>query len=255
MSSFSDVDASGAVGTLAAYLERTERSMSPLKSYVVTAAACAAAGGVVVDLGCGLGFDLARLDEAGLRPIGIDASQQMLLRAQGRVGETSPLTQADAASLPLRDASIDGCRIERVLQHVADPDAVVTEVARVVRSGGFVAVLEPDFGQFRVDSDVVPDGDVPARLLQVRHPRIGGDLVTMLEAVGFRVEDVVTESSRGYRFDGLPVHTETVIDRAVEDGRFAEADAARWLAEQRARTTDGTFRATWDKVLVVARRK
>ncbi len=201
-----------------------------------------------------MGFDIARLDAAGLSAIGIDLSFQMLEQARSRVGSAAPLIRADAVTLPLRDASVDGCRIERVLEHVADPNAVVNEIARVVRPGGFLAALEPDFGTFRVDSHVATDGDVPARLLRARHPQIGAELVPMLSHAGFRVQDVVTESSRGYRLDGLPVSAEAVIRRAVADGRFDRNDAENWLREQRSRTRAGTFRASWDKVLVIATR-
>lgn len=267
MSAFGDVDAAGDdVGDrLLSYLQSTDAGLSAMKAYMVAAAGRAVgAGGVVVDVGCGLGADLDRLERAGLVPIGVDASARMLAAAANRVS-SSELRQARgpgllvcarAEALPFGDGSVDGCRIERVLQHVASPEAVVAEVARIVRPRGFVAVFEPDFGTFTVDTD---DDEaaalgLPAAAMLVRHPDIGGRLAGLLEANGFRVDDIVTESSRGYAFDVLPVGGEPTLTRAAAEGRVGAEVAARWLAEQRARTAAGTFRARWDKICVVAHR-
>lgn len=253
MSDSSDVDRSQGVDRLVRYLEKTDWSMTRMKAYVAAAAAREVPGGVVLDVGCGLGLDLARLVAAGTRPVGLDASGEMLGRARSRVVDI-PLVRGDAGALPFRGASIDGCRVERVLQHLVDPAAAISELARVVRPGGFLAVLEPDNRTFHVESTVATDGSIPARLLVVRHPAIGGDIAGLLERAGFRVDDVVTESSRGYRLDRLPIDAEGVVTRAVADGRVDEDVATAWLAEQRARSDEKPFRARWDKVLVVARR-
>ncbi|HVT75844.1 MAG TPA: methyltransferase domain-containing protein [Acidimicrobiales bacterium] len=250
MSHFSDVDASPAIDSLKQYLERTDHFMAPLKAYMTAAAAAAVGhGGVVVDIGCGLGRDLARLHASGLRPIGVDRSAALLAVASS-VG--APVVQADAASLPFRDGSVDGVRIERVLEHVIDPERVLDEAARVLRPGGWVAVLEPDFGTFRVESDVVTDGSWPAALLAARHPYVGGVVADMLSERGFAVRDIVTESSRGRAFEFLPVDAAAVVARAVGSGRCDAHAAAEWIAEQRRRSLAGTLRARWDKVLVVA---
>jgi SAM-dependent methyltransferase len=249
MSHFSNVDASGVAQSLAAYLTKTDHSMSPFKAYVAAAARAAVGEGLVVDLGCGLGRDLARLAAAGVRPIGVDTSASFLVAARA-VG--TPLVQADGASLPFRGRTVDGVRIERTLEHVAVPERVLDEVARVLRPGGWVAVLEPDFSTFRVESDLVPHGTWPAALLTVRHPNVGGELAALLTARGFRIRDVVTESSRGYELDNLPVDATAVVARAVAERRCDRWLAQSWIDEQKARTVQGTFRARWDKVLVVA---
>jgi SAM-dependent methyltransferase len=248
MSDFSAVDASVDPTTLVRYLEATDAGLAAIKSYMTAAAAREMpAGGTVLDLGCGVGFDLARLEAAGLTALGIDPSAVMLDHARARTA--AGLAQADGARLPFRTGSLDGCRIERVLQHVDDPTAVVVEVRRVLRPGGFFAVFEPDHTSFRVASDA--GDDVLWRALRARHKAIGAELPALLEAHGFVIDDVVTEASRGTSFDRLPVHATNVIRRAVIDGRLDDATAWSWLAEQRARTDAGTFRATWVKVLVI----
>ena len=253
MAAFSDVDASGAAERLIAYLDATDAGLAAMKAYVAAACARAVPGGTVLDLGCGAGHDLRRLAAAGLAPIGIDPSAVMLREAAARAGvRGTALARADGAHLPFRDGALDGCRIERVLQHVEAPAVVVAEVRRILRPGAFVAVFEPDYGTFRVDSDVDPEGSLVARMLRVRHPRIGADLESLLGRHGFAIDDVVTESSRSTRFPQLPVDTTGVLERAVADGSTDDSTVRAWTDEQQQRDAAGTFRARWDKVLVVA---
>lgn len=254
MTGFSDVDASGRADSLATYLRTADDGLAAMKAYMAFAAHRAVTKQRVVDIGCGLGHDLDRLDALGMLPIGVDSSAEMLGRAVSERRVAAPLIRADAGRLPFASGSIDGCRVERVLQHVSDPDSVVAEAARVLRRRGFVAVFEPDYTTFRVESDLASEGTTPARFLRVRHPDIGGRLASMLEGHGFTVHDVVTESSRGYSLSRLPIDAPAVLRRAVADGRTSSEVADRWLQEQWQRTEDGTFRARWDKVLVVGSR-
>jgi ubiquinone/menaquinone biosynthesis C-methylase UbiE len=254
MSGFSNVDASPSVESLVAYLRSADTGLASIKAYMAAAAARAIGDGLVIDVGCGLGYDLTRLDGLGVSPVGVDSSMEMLRRARDSAPEASLLC-ADAAALPFRSGSVDGCRVERVLQHVEEPSVVIGEMARVVRSGGCAVVFEPDYGTFAVESEVVRDGSFPAALMRVRNPSVGAHLAGMLDDAGFRVADVVTESSHGYSFDRLPVNVSAVVARAVVDGRCDETTARRWTEEQQRRSSDGVFRARWDKILVVATRR
>ena len=249
MSGFSAVDHSPSPETLLNYLDDTDASMVAFKAYVVAAARRYIPGGRVLDLGCGVGHDLGRLRAAGLRPIGLDPSRLALERARA----LGAVVQGDGVALPFRDASFDGCRIERVLQHVERPEQVLNEVLRVVRPGGFLAVLEPDHSSLQVESEVMPSGDIPARCMTVRHPAIGSQVAELMRQRGCTVDDVVTEQSFGYDVDALPIYGVAVLDAAVSAGRLLSDIRDAWIAEQRARTAAGMFRASWLKVLVVAR--
>lgn len=253
MSDFSDVDRSAGPDRLVRYLDETDAGLVAMKSYIAAAARRAVPpDGLVLDLGCGVGHDLARLAAAGLRPLGIDSSHHMLGRARRRLDPDVSLTQGDGVALPLRSASVDGCRIERVLQHVAEPAAVVAEIRRVLRPGGWFAALEPDHSSACVESSRAGD-DFLARLMRALHLSIGAELPALLTELGFAVDDVVAESSFGSSLDQLPVDAVAIARRAVLDGRAEGHEVAAWLDEQRRRTEQGTFRATWVKVLVVAR--
>lgn len=66
--------------------------------------------------------------------------------------DTVEVLLGDGHRLPLEDARVDRVRIDRVLQHVRDPTQVLTEVYRVLRPGGRVALAEPDWGTLTIDS-------------------------------------------------------------------------------------------------------
>jgi demethylmenaquinone methyltransferase/2-methoxy-6-polyprenyl-1,4-benzoquinol methylase len=95
-------------------------------------------GGVVLDLACGTG-DLCRgLAGAGYRPIGMDLSYGMLANAR----TDAPLVHADALRLPVPDASIDGVTCGFALRNFKELGPFFAELARVVRPGGRIALLE-----------------------------------------------------------------------------------------------------------------
>ncbi len=250
MSAFSGLDASPQPEQLLRYLDDTDAFMSAFKAYIVAVMTRYVPNGRVLDLGCGVGHDLTRLSKAGLRPVGVDLSHLALQRA---ISESSAVVQADGARLPFMDASFDGCRLERVLQHVPEPNLVIDEILRVVRPGGVVALLEPDHTSMRVDSDVDPTGSLIASQALAKHPAIGAALVGMLRDRGCLVDDVVTEHSCGYVLDGLPLKAQPALARAVAQGLVSQQHADAWLVEQTERTRTGTFRSWWKKILVVAR--
>ena len=96
------------------------------------------AGARVVDLACGTGDLCRELAGRGLRPIGVDLSYGML--AAARTG--APLAQADALRLPLPDGALDGATCGFALRNLASLPPFFAELARVVRPGGRIALLE-----------------------------------------------------------------------------------------------------------------
>jgi SAM-dependent methyltransferase len=94
---------------------------------------------LVVDVGSGPGGDAVALGVE--RCLGLDFSRTMC-RAAFVAGVR--VAQADAQRLPLRSDAFDGARADRVVQHIPDPDAALSELVRVVRPGGRVVVSDPD---------------------------------------------------------------------------------------------------------------
>ncbi len=97
-------------------------------------------GSLVVDVACGTG-DLSRIAQAaGLRVVGIDLSWGMI--AAGRARGAQTVLQADATTMPFADRSVDGIVCGYALRNLSDLDAAFAEMARVLRPGGRLALLE-----------------------------------------------------------------------------------------------------------------
>jgi demethylmenaquinone methyltransferase/2-methoxy-6-polyprenyl-1,4-benzoquinol methylase len=95
-------------------------------------------GDVVLDIACGTG-DLCRdLATGGYRPVGIDLSAGMLHHAR----TTAPLVHGDALSLPVADGSLDGAVSGFALRNFAELPALFAALARAVRPGGRIALLD-----------------------------------------------------------------------------------------------------------------
>jgi SAM-dependent methyltransferase len=99
-------------------------------------------GREVLELGCGAGQFGLSLVRSGARVTGIDNSAKQLEFARANVGDRMKLVHGSAESLPFEDASFDLAGTLRTLHHVHRPELVVAELARVVRPGGRVLVID-----------------------------------------------------------------------------------------------------------------
>ncbi len=109
----------------------------------------------VVDLCTGTA-DLAiqaTIGRPGVRVLGVDFADAMLqlgfakLRER-RLDRVIGLVRGDATAIPVRDASADAVTIGFGIRNVADPTCALFEIARALKPGGRLAILE--FGQPRV---------------------------------------------------------------------------------------------------------
>jgi len=114
----------------------------------------------VLDAGCGPGTDtvpLAQLVGASGRVIGVDRDADMVAEAERRVSEAGVAAwathiQADVSDLPFPSASFDACRSERLFEHLNEPARALSEITRVVRPGGWIVVLDSDWGSLSIDT-------------------------------------------------------------------------------------------------------
>jgi len=97
---------------------------------------------LVADVGCGPGNSATYSRDAVQSVVAIDPARAMLHRARRRDPRLL-LLRADAARLPLRDASVDAVTFHSVLYLLSDRAAVLRETARVLRPGGRAVLLEP----------------------------------------------------------------------------------------------------------------
>ena len=73
-----------------------------------------------------------------------DFAYRMIRRARAKARRLAgvPFQQADATRLPFRDDTFDACAVAFGLRNVADTDAGIREMARVVKPGGRVVILD-----------------------------------------------------------------------------------------------------------------
>jgi len=106
----------------------------------------------VLDVGCGVGHwaqVLASALPADVRVIGVDRDPSWVDKANERAASRGLSDRfryqlSEAQALPFPDASFDLVTCQTLLIHVADPGAVIAEMARVARPGGLVLAAEPN---------------------------------------------------------------------------------------------------------------
>lgn len=95
-------------------------------------------GRTYLDLGCGEGRVMRAIAERGADAVGVDVSPELLSEASkyGRVH------QADVPPIEfLADGEVNGVVMVLVLEHLRDEETVFSEVARVTRPGGVLALV------------------------------------------------------------------------------------------------------------------
>lgn len=95
----------------------------------------------VLDAAVGLGQLALKLQERGLRPMGIDASFEAVLHV--RKTTSIPVVLGDLTRLPFRDGAFDGVTTGETLEHLDDDAGAVREIGRILRRGGACIATVP----------------------------------------------------------------------------------------------------------------
>ena len=98
-------------------------------------------GDRVLDACCGTGDLAIEAERRGGRVVGLDFSEEMLIRARRKSG-TIEWVQGDALALPFADGEFDAVTVGFGVRNLSDLEAGLREAARVLRPGGKIAVLE-----------------------------------------------------------------------------------------------------------------
>jgi phosphatidylethanolamine/phosphatidyl-N-methylethanolamine N-methyltransferase len=102
-------------------------------------------GGRILEVGVGTGISLPDYARSN-RLVGVDLSEPMLRRAQGRVAElgldnVEGLAVMDAERLAFPDCSFDVVVAQYVITTVPHPEATLDEFARVLKPGGEIVLI------------------------------------------------------------------------------------------------------------------
>ena len=100
-------------------------------------------GDRVLDLACGTGDLSEQARDLGAHVLGIDFAREMLRGASAR-GIDVELANGDAARLPIATASIDVVTCGFALRNFVSLEIVFQEIARVLKPGGRIALIEVD---------------------------------------------------------------------------------------------------------------
>lgn len=167
-----------------------------------------APGQKVLDLGCGWAYGTHWAHARGCTVSGIDLGWDQLLWAQKAMPAGLNLMQANARSLPFPDASFDRAVSVEMMEHVFRPDRpqVFSEIARVVKKGGRIAISTPNpdspiesvkrvavkwpWLRRALPSSCFPEAEDDAgeyHPYRYHHPLSPAELIAGLEGVGFRV--------------------------------------------------------------------
>lgn len=218
----------------------------------------------VLDIGVGPGlltFDLAATVGERGRTAGIDTSEAMLEMTRRRCAEQAQLDLrcADAVALPFEDACFDAVVSTQVFEYVGDVDRALREVARVLRPGGRVVLVDSDW-----DSVVwhTRDRERMRRILaawdaHLEHPHLPTTLVRRLEGAGLSVHrcEVIPILNPAlhphcYSF-GIMAAIQRFVARRQEVG---EAEARAWAEELRQLGEEGSYFFSLNRYLFAATR-
>jgi SAM-dependent methyltransferase len=150
----------------------------------------------LLDCGCGSGsitVGLAKLVEPG-QVTGIDISEAEVERSRARATEANvsniSFEVGNINQLEFTDNSFDALFSHNVLEHIPGPSQVLQEMHRVLKSGGVIGIRDLDTGGFLFNPDhellerwcVIHEADIEST---GGHPRIGRQLGSLLDEVGF----------------------------------------------------------------------
>lgn len=178
------------------YAEGLEQTALPLYGATLDAAQVGS-GTRLLDAGCGSGLLALLAHLRGARVTGLDASTPLIKVARERLAEAD-LRVGELETLPFEDGSFDAATAVNSIFYASDMAAAMSELARVVRPGGRVAVTgwgPPHRCEFltAVMPRVAPLMPPPPSGAPAEHPVLAlskpGALAALLEEAGLRVVD------------------------------------------------------------------
>ncbi len=157
----------------------------------------------IVDIGCGLGDILNMLknmklhDGSNINIIGTDISDTQIEFCRKNIPDM-PLYRAPAERLPLSDGSTDIAILADVIEHVFDVNLTLSEIARILKTGGLLIITTPNVYNkkkrtirvlsFLVNKILYRKTDFQFENVDVKEEFISKqNLISYTESAGFRI--------------------------------------------------------------------
>jgi ubiquinone/menaquinone biosynthesis C-methylase UbiE len=224
-------------------------------------------GDKVLDVGCGSGIDtipLAQIVGSTGEVYGVDFDGTMVAEAEQRAEQAGLKAwvkhkQADATSLPFESDYFDSSRSERLFQHLHDPSLALNEMKRVTKPGGWIVVLDTDWGSASTDTIEI---DLERRLTRfytehmLNNGYAGRQLYRLfkthgLQEVANEVFPIVTTS---YSIQRQVVGMNELEYEALAQGVITEDELRRILEDYEQADADGVFFCYGIQILMAGRK-
>ena len=246
----------------ARYLDAASAAIGPIKVRSIELLGLHP-GSRVLEAGCGLGRDAETIaDRVGPdgHVTGTDLSHELIGKALARTEakrDRLNFKVADIYDLPFHANSFDAARVDRVLQHLDEPAAAVAQLAWVVRAGGRIVLLEPDWESLVVGGvDTLITRTVVSHIADNRHRngKVGRDLAVMLSDAG--CHDIQVEVSALVLPDLGTMDYLTSLGGALREvvatGIVSQEAAEAWWARLQQQDADKCFFGVMTGTIAVA---
>ena len=246
----------------ARYLDAVSAAIGPIKARSIELLGLKP-GAQVLEAGCGLGRDaetIADLVGPDGMVTGTDLSHELIGKALARTEAKRDRVNfkvAEIYDLPFHAATFDAARVDRVLQHLEEPAAAVAQLAWVVRGGGRIVLLEPDWESLRVGGvDKLITRAVASHIADNRHRSgmVGRDLAVLLSEAG--CHDIKVEVSGMVVPDLGTMDYLTSLGLALREvvaaGKVSDDAAAQWWGKLQEHDVEKCFFGSVTGTIAVA---
>ena len=195
-----------------------------------------------LDLGCGIGGTTRQISRTLDKPneiVGLELDPDLVEAAKklsSSEDDGVSFKQGDVSASGFADNSFDFVFARYLLMHLPEPEAVLKEMLRVCKSGGVVAVQEPDFSFQRCYPDSWAYERLPGLFSRLfPDPFLGPKLWSLFQKLGYSssnvLVDCVVEVNQNDLRRCYRLSVEAMQKAVIEKGIYSEPEFERLLAE------------------------